>query len=140
MAVLLKRIYDAPAASDGKRVLVDRLWPRGVSKGSARLECWLRDLAPSDSLRKWFGHRPERFSVFRRRYLKELSSPAASRALERLYSLVRASSVVTLVFAAKDTERNNAVVIKELLEGMRKPPASSGALRAVSARARAPRR
>jgi len=139
MAVLLKRAYEPPAASDGARVLVDRLWPRGVSKSQARIDTWLRDLAPSSSLRLWFHHRPQHFGVFRKRYLKELSTAAASSALEKLYGLERKHPVLTLVYASKDEEHNNAVVLKELLEGMRKPPTSSGPARAVAVRARMPR-
>ena len=141
MPIELKRVYEKSSASDGKRVLVDRLWPRGLSKSEAKIDLWLRDLAPSGQLRKWFNHRPEYFAVFRKRYFKELASPAAAAALEQLYSLARRSKSVTLVYAAKDEEHNNALVLKELLEGMKKPPSNSGPARAAAARAarRAPR-
>lgn len=137
MSIELKRAYDPPASRDGKRVLVDRLWPRGVKKEKARVDLWLRELAPSGELRKWFGHRAEYFQLFRKRYLKELAKPAASAALEQLYSLARRSNNLTLLYAAKDEAHNNAVVLKELLEGMRKPPSSSGPAREVAARGRA---
>ena len=139
MAVFIKRAYEPPAASDGARVLVDRLWPRGVSKRAARIDQWLRDLAPSASLRLWFHRQSQHFGAFRKRYLKELSTPAASAALERLYALERKHPILTLVYASKDEQYNNAAVLKELLEGMRKPPSSSGPARAVAARARMPR-
>lgn len=134
MPVLLKRVYERPSLSDGKRVLVDRLWPRGLTKEQAQLDRWLRDLAPSDELRRWFHERPQFFAAFRKRYLKELAGPASIKALEELYSLVEASKKVTLVYASKNTDYNNATVLKELLEGMRKPPSSSGPARAVPAR------
>ena len=134
MPVALKRVYEKPSLSDGKRVLVDRLWPRGLTKQQAQVDRWLRDLAPSDELRRWFHERPEYFAVFRRRYLKELSTPACIQALEELYSLVNSSKKVTLLYASKNTDQNNATVLKELLEGMRKPPSSSGPARAIPAR------
>jgi uncharacterized protein YeaO (DUF488 family) len=134
LPVSLKRVYERPSLSDGKRVLVDRLWPRGLTKEQAQLDRWLRDLAPSDELRRWFHARPQFFTAFRKRYLKELAQPASLKALEELYSLAQASKKVTLVYASKNTDYNNASVLKELLEGMRKPPSSSGPARAVPAR------
>ena len=136
MSIELKRAYDSPSARDGKRVLVDRLWPRGVKKEKARVDLWLRELAPSSALRKWFDHRAEYFPVFRKRYLKELTRAQASAALEQLYALARENKRLTLLYAAKDEDHNNAVVLKELLEGMRKPPSSSGPTREVAARGR----
>lgn len=123
-------------------MLVDRLWPRGITKQAAALTAWLRDLAPSNELRLWYHSHPKNWGLFRRRYLKELRSDEATAALQELYSIVDAHKAVTLVFASRLEERNNAVVLKELLEGTRKPPASSGPLRAAakSQRARAPRR
>jgi uncharacterized protein YeaO (DUF488 family) len=135
MSIGLKRAYERPSATDGARVLVDRLWPRGLKKTDAHISAWLRDLAPSTELRKWFGHREGYFSAFRKRYLKELAKPAASDALEQLYSLAEEGNV-TLLYAAKDGVHNNAAVLKELLEGMRKPPTSSGPAREVAARGR----
>lgn len=142
MPVAIKRVYEQPSALDGKRVLVDRLWPRGLRKTEARVDLWLKDLAPSDSLRKWFGHRPEYFTSFRKRYLHELSQAEALSALEQLYRVAAGARQVTLVYGAKDEQHNNAVVLKELLEGMRKPPTSSGPAHAAATRARArmPRR
>lgn len=110
--VKIKRIYDPPAPGDGRRVLVDRLWPRGVSKDEARLDEWLKEIAPSDELRKWFGHEPARWEEFRKRYREELKSHGEF--MERLRAEAKKGSV-TLLFAAKDAEHNNAVVIKELL-------------------------
>jgi uncharacterized protein YeaO (DUF488 family) len=134
MPVALKRVYEKPSLSDGKRVLVDRLWPRGITKEQARVDRWLRDLAPSDELRRWFHERPEYFALFRKRYLKELSTASSIQALEELYTLVDSSKKVTLLYASKNTDRNNASVLKELLEGMRKPPSSSGPAKAVPSR------
>lgn len=136
MNVVLKRAYDKPSAADGARVLVDRLWPRGISKDNARLDAWLKELAPSNELRRWFHARPSMWQAFRRRYMEELREPAASSSLEQLYGLVASRKKVTLVFASKSAEYNNAAVLKELLEGMRKPPHSSGPLAAASARMR----
>ena len=140
VTVALKRAYLQPSVSDGVRVLVERLWPRGLTKDAVKLDAWLRDLAPSDELRKWFHARPAQWPLFRKRYLKELTAPAASRALDELYQLARKRRKLTLVFASRNEEHNNAVVLKELLDGMRKPPASSGPMRAAGrARARRPR-
>jgi uncharacterized protein YeaO (DUF488 family) len=142
MPVEIKRAYEPPSVSDGKRVLVDRLWPRGLKKSDARIDAWLKELAPSHELRRWFHERPQYFAVFRKRYLKELASVAAGQELEELYDLVRASKAVTLLYASKDEAHNNAVVLRDLLQGMRKPPSSSGPARAAAARVRArmPRR
>lgn len=136
MEVGLKRVYDKPSVSDGARVLVDRLWPRGVTKDKARIDEWLKELAPSNELRKWYHARPSMWQEFRKRYLEELRDEQASASLERLYELVASRKKVTLVFSSKNEERNNAVVLKELLEGMRKPPHSSGPLPAAAGRVR----
>ncbi len=136
MDVALKRAYEKPSAADGARVLVDRLWPRGIKKESARLDAWLKDLAPSNELRKWFHARPSMKAEFRKRYLAELREPEASAALEQLYELVAAHRKVTLVYASKNEDYSNATVLKELLEGMRKPPHSTGPAAAASARVR----
>lgn len=124
--MVLKRAYEKPSASDGTRVLVERLWPRGVKKEAAALDAWLKDVAPSDALRRWFHARPALWPAFRKKYLGELAAPAAAKALERLYELEGNSRQLTLVFAARDQEHNNAVILKQLLEGMRKPPSTSG--------------
>lgn len=110
--VRLKRAYDQPAAADGKRILVDRLWPRGVKKDAAAIDQWAKDIAPSDALRKWFGHDPARWSEFRRRYIAELRGHAAE--LDALRALAR-HGPVTLVYGARDEEHNQAVVIRDLL-------------------------
>jgi uncharacterized protein YeaO (DUF488 family) len=107
----LKRAYEAPADSDGTRVLVDRLWPRGVSKAKARIDVWLKEVAPSTQLRKWFGHDPEKWPEFQQRYRAELKGSAA---LAELRKLVRQGHV-TLVYGAKDEEHNDAVVLAKLL-------------------------
>ena len=133
MTVAVKRIYEKPARTDGNRVLVDRLWPRGVSKDDAALDAWLRELAPSDELRHWYHARPEAWLTFRKRYLKELARPEASADLQQLYKLVHERKRLTLLFASKNEDRNNAVVLKDLLDGMRKPPTGTGpgAIRAM---------
>ncbi len=112
--VRLKRAYDAAANNDGHRVLVERLWPRGVSKDKAAIDDWARDLAPSDQLRRWYGHDPDRFDEFRRGYLRELGSQR--EALSDLRKRAR-DGRVTLVFAAKDPELSNATVLASVLRG-----------------------
>ena len=126
MAVAVKRVYETPASSDGVRVLVDRLWPRGLTKEDAAVKFWLRDLAPSKELREWFHANPEAWRFFRKRYLKELVSSEGSAALEKLYAVAQAGKKLTLLYASRHEEHNNAVVLKELLEGSRKPPSSVG--------------
>ncbi len=133
MPVALKRAYDKPSLSDGARVLVDRLWPRGLKKESARLDAWLPALAPSNELRRWYHARPAQWPLFRKKYLEELNAPEATRALTELYALARERKKLTLVFSSRNTEHNNAVVLKELLDGMRKPPHSSGPVKAGGA-------
>lgn len=113
MSIHIKRAYDKPARNDGQRVLVDRLWPRGVSKSEARIDLWLKDIAPDSKLRKWFNHDPGRWREFKVRYFRELAAHAD--ALQKLVTKSRAGRV-TLVFAAKNEEFNNAVAIKEYLE------------------------
>lgn len=114
MSIKIKRVYDNPVEEDGRRILVDRLWPRGLSKDRAGLDKWMKDIAPSDELRKWFGHRIERWEEFRKAYLEELKQHKDQ--LVELKSLARRGPV-TLLFAAKDEEHNNAVVIKDQLSG-----------------------
>ena len=111
--VRLKRAYEPAEADDGYRVLVDRLWPRGVPKEQAHLDEWARELAPSPELRRWFGHDPARFDEFRRRYLDELAGQ--SEKLNELRARAR-TGTVTLVYGARDTEHNGAVVLAELLQ------------------------
>jgi uncharacterized protein YeaO (DUF488 family) len=124
--ITVKRVYEPPARSDGTRVLVDRLWPRGLSKDRAAVDQWLRDLAPSDALRKWFHANPEAWPLFRKRYLRELAQPDCAGALDELYRLANRGKKLALLFASRNEERNNAVVLKDLLEGLRKPPTGSG--------------
>ena len=142
MTVAIKRVYDSPSRSDGTRVLVDRLWPRGVAKATAAIDEWLRDLAPSHELRRWFHVRPDQWQDFRKKYLKELSQPEAESSLLKLYRLVHKRKRLTLLYASKNETRNNAVVLKELLEGIRKPPTGTGpgAVGVVGARRSAVRR
>ncbi len=142
MTVAIKRIYDPASRTDGARVLVDRLWPRGLTKAKAALDEWLRDLAPSDELRRWYHARPDRWPDFRKKYLKELSQPEAQEPLLLLYKLAQKRKRVTLLFGSKNESNNNAVVLKELLDGMRKPPTGTGpgAVRAMGRRDAAVRR
>lgn len=117
MNIRTQRIYEAAQDDDGCRVLVDRLWPRGVSKEVAALDHWLREVAPSAELRHWFGHDPARWEEFRQRYRDELKDDAeAARALTELRALAAANKTLTLLYAAHDTEHNNAVVLQELLQ------------------------
>jgi uncharacterized protein YeaO (DUF488 family) len=112
--IALKRVYDEPAADDGTRVLVERLWPRGLSKARAHIDLWLKDVAPSHELRLWFGHDPEKFAEFRRRYEAELAAGEAHKAFSILRDLAR-QGPLTLVFAAHDIQHTNAVVLRDLL-------------------------
>lgn len=111
--IKLKRIYEEPESSDGYRVLVDRLWPRGVSKVEAKLDLWLKDIAPSNELRQWFGHDPEKWSEFQKKYKSEIIDNES--AFKKLQSIIQKHEVVTLLYGAKDEEYNQAVVIKSLL-------------------------
>jgi len=111
--VKIKRVYDHPEKGDGNRVLVDRLWPRGVKKEDAGLDLWLKDIAPSNELRKWFSHDLFKWQEFRKRYRKELLDKAGM--IADLKKAAR-KGTVTLLFAAKDADRNNAVVLKEMIE------------------------
>ena len=126
MPVVLKRVYEPPASADGLRILVDRLWPRGLTKAAAHVDEWLRDIAPSNELRRWYHAQPAHWSSFRRKYLKELTEPSAESALRELYQLSRGKKHVTLLYASKNENHNNATVLKELLEGVRKPPTGTG--------------
>jgi uncharacterized protein YeaO (DUF488 family) len=112
MDVRLKRAYEPASAEDGYRVLVDRLWPRGVSKEQAKLDEWGQELAPSRQLREWFGHEPDRFPEFRRRYIDELR---ANRARLRELRRRARTGTLTLVYSAHDSEHNDAVVLAEVL-------------------------
>ncbi len=110
----IKRIYEPPAASDGTRILVDRLWPRGVAREEARIDAWIKDVAPSDALRRWYSHDPEKWPEFRARYIAELKH---NPAVVELQDMAAKSKTLTLLFAAKDKLRNNATVLQEFLSG-----------------------
>jgi uncharacterized protein YeaO (DUF488 family) len=113
--IRLKRVYDPPHPDDGTRILVDRLWPRGLKKADAAVNLWAKAVAPSAELRRWFGHDPARWEAFRRRYHEELMEKQDE--LARLAEAAQAGPV-TLLFAARDATRNNAVVLKDVLEAM----------------------
>jgi uncharacterized protein YeaO (DUF488 family) len=113
--IAIKRVYDPLSRSDGARILVDRLWPRGIKKDEAHVEKWIRELGPSNELRQFFGHDPTRWRQFRRRYLAELKRPEVKTLLAELENLAR-SGTLTLVYSAKDQEHNQAIVLKELLD------------------------
>jgi uncharacterized protein YeaO (DUF488 family) len=112
MSIQIKRVYATPEAGDGKRILVDRLWPRGLTKERARVDLWLKDVAPSTELRKWFGHDPERWAEFNRRYRVELTK---NREAFSLLKAEAAGGAVTLLYGAKDEKHNEAIVLKALL-------------------------
>jgi len=112
--VRLRRVYEAPDPSDGRRVLVDRLWPRGLSKSAAALDEWLKAVAPSDALRRWYGHEPEKFPAFRERYQQELGSGEQAAAFDHLRQLARGGTV-TLLTATRDIEHSEAAVLADEL-------------------------
>jgi uncharacterized protein YeaO (DUF488 family) len=116
--LLLRRVYEDPAPDDGTRVLVDRIWPRGLTRDAADLDEWIKDAAPSTPLRRWYGHRTERFTEFRRRYLAELAEPKPAAAVNRLRELHHAGDV-TLLTATKDIDHSQAAVLAELLRDTR---------------------
>ncbi len=135
MEILLKRAYEKPRAEDGFRVLVDRLWPRGVKKADLRLDAWAKNVAPSTQLRKWFGHDPKRWTEFCRRYKLELKNPEVQATMRATVQAARAQSAMTLIYGAKDTEHNEAIV---LLPVFRRTASKSGASHAQS-RGKAPK-
>jgi uncharacterized protein YeaO (DUF488 family) len=139
MPVVVKRAYEKPSTADGQRILVDRLWPRGITKDAAKIDHWLKGLAPSTELRKWF-HANGDWPLFKKRYFQELSAPEAAADLEQLYHIRNKHRAVTLVYSSRDPEHNNAVALKELLEGMRKPPSSSGPASATAVSGRTAKR
>jgi len=118
MKVLLKRAYEEPAGTDGFRVLVDRLWPRGIKKTDLRLDAWAKDIAPSTELRKWFGHDPKRWLEFCERYKAELKNPKARKTIADIVQAAQKHSAITLVYGAKDTEHNEAVVLQAIFKRM----------------------
>ncbi|MFC4558143.1 DUF488 domain-containing protein [Virgibacillus kekensis] len=116
MAIRTKRIYAEPEASDGIRILVDRVWPRGISKKDAKLDYWLKDVAPSTELRKWFGHDADKFEAFKEKYKQELAEGDQYKELEKLKKIANErKNDITLLFAAKDEENNQAQVLIEIL-------------------------
>lgn len=115
MHITIKRVYETAAPGDGFRILVDRLWPRGLSKEKARVDLWLKDIAPSDELRRWFNHEEAKWPEFRRRYKEELD--AAPGALREFREAAKGRTVVTLLYGAKDEQHNQAVVLRDYLNG-----------------------
>lgn len=131
----VRRVYEPPEPQDGFRVLVDRLWPRALSKEAARVDLWARELAPSDRLRRWFGHDPVKWEEFRRRYREELSRSPARELVQQLAERAR-HGTVTLVFGARDERHNNAVVLAEVLQ--ERLAGTSGKQLSAARRRRAP--
>jgi uncharacterized protein YeaO (DUF488 family) len=124
MDLRIKRIYEAPASEDGYRVLVDRLWPRGLAKEKAAVDRWLRELAPSTGLRQWYGHDPARWDEFRRRYFAELAVAPAAAAVDELRALISAHRPLTLLYSSREETLNNAAALREYL--LRWEPALTG--------------
>lgn len=112
--IKLKRAYETSSKNDGFRILVDRLWPRGVSKEKAKLNLWMKEVAPSDDLRKWFSHDPRKWAEFKSKYIKELNDK--NELLDKIKDIERENKAVTLVYSAKDKEHNNAVVLEDILK------------------------
>ncbi len=112
--LIIKRVYDKPEKKDGLRILVDRLWPRGLSKSKAKVDLWLKEIAPSDALRKWFSHDPKKWEQFKRKYEIELKQKKGL--LNKLKQIEKEKRIITLLFSAKDEKHNNAVVLKEVLQ------------------------
>ena len=121
----VKRVYEKKDGSDGRRIYVDRLWPRGLSKREAEIDEWMKDLSPSADLRKWFGHEPAKFEEFKRRYRKELEA-AESKARLRQIATMSEREDVTLLYSARDTEHNNAVVLAELVGALMRNSTARG--------------
>ena len=112
--IKIKRAYEEPSSEDGFRILVDQLWPRGLTKQRAAIDLWMKEIAPSTTLRQWFSHDPTKWREFHRKYLEELK--AKKVVVDEICRLVQEKKVVTLVFAAKDEDHNNAVVLEDLLQ------------------------
>lgn len=110
MQIQIKRVYETPSKEDGRRILIDRLWPRGLTKEKAKIDLWIKDIAPSTTLRKWFSHDPAKWSEFKKRYITEIKNNTA--AVSQLEEQLKKEKV-TLVYGAKDEEHNDAVVLKE---------------------------
>ena len=119
MTIRIERIYDNPNGNKGNnsfRILVDRLWPRGLSKDMARIDLWQKDIAPSNSLRKWFGHDEKKWDEFKRKYFKELDEKSSSEMIDEIIKMAKEHSSTTLLYGAKEERFNNAVALKEYLE------------------------
>jgi uncharacterized protein YeaO (DUF488 family) len=114
MPIGIKRAYAAASAADGYRVLVDGLWPRGITKAELKIDAWMREIAPSVALRKWYGHKPEKWEGFRNKYRQELSKPPRKALLDELIGRAREEQI-TLVFGARDAERSNAAVLADMI-------------------------
>ena len=127
--IRVRRVYDEPSAADGARVLVDRIWPRGLRKDAVRLDDWARDVAPSSELRTWYGHDPARFSEFRQRYLGELAGSTQRAALGRLRALASSGRPVTLLTATRDVDHSQAAVLAQLLRQAGEPAEPKAARR-----------
>ncbi len=115
MVLKIKRAYEQAEPSDGRRILIDRLWPRGVSKEEGRIDVWLKDLAPSTELREWFGHDPGKWEEFKKRYRRELGAPDKTRLIEDVAQHAKHNDI-TLIYSAKDTEHSDAMVLEDLIE------------------------
>ena len=111
--IKIKRVYEEYSSDDGFRILIDRLWPRGVSKSNAHVDLWFKEIAPTDKLRKWFSHDPKKWESFKKKYIDELKENKSS--LDKIKNLKKEHKMITLVFAAKDEQHNNAVVLIEIL-------------------------
>ncbi|RKQ31513.1 DUF488 domain-containing protein [Oceanobacillus halophilus] len=116
MPVKIKRIYEDVDKNDGVRILVDRIWPRGMSKEKANIDYWLKQIAPTTDLRKWFNHDPEKFDEFKEKYIQELESGKQKEELIKLKDIVKANQTITLLYAAKDKKHNQAIILQEIIE------------------------
>ena len=112
MMIKIKRVYDKVDITDGDRILVDRLWPRGIRRSTPNIDIWIKDVAPSDELRKWFAHDPAKWNSFKDKYKKELAS---DKALDKLINYIKRRGTVTFLYSTKDVEHNNAVVLLEVV-------------------------
>jgi uncharacterized protein YeaO (DUF488 family) len=120
LIIRTKRIYDNPKGDNSFRILVDRLWPRGLSKEKTRIDLWQKDIAPSNTLRKWFGHDEKKWDEFKRKYFKELDKKSNSQLVDEIVKMAKEYSSITLLYGTKEERFNNAVALKEYLEGKTK--------------------
>ncbi|MFZ6032682.1 MULTISPECIES: DUF488 domain-containing protein [unclassified Melioribacter] len=116
MTIKVKRVYEKPEKEDGYRILVDRLWPRGISKDEAKINMWLKEIAPSDELRKWFSHDPAKWNSFREKYKRELEGK--KEIMKQIKALEKENGIVTLLYSAKDEKHNNAIVLKNIINSL----------------------